>query len=150
MAFEVGRHVIGYEVQKVLAAVDWFSSQGGGKPVGVFGYGEGGLLALYAAAADTRIEVAAVSGYFQPRHEFWREPVYRNVWGLLTEFGDAEIAGLIAPRPLLIEASRGPEVPGPPEASKELGTGAAPGRLTSPQPEEVRQEFDRAKPVLRS
>jgi hypothetical protein len=27
MAFEVGRHVIGYEIQKTLAAVDWFTQQ---------------------------------------------------------------------------------------------------------------------------
>src|SRR6185369_2817182 len=25
MSFEMGRHIIGYEVQKVLAAVDWFA-----------------------------------------------------------------------------------------------------------------------------
>ncbi len=29
-AFEVGRHLIGYEVQKVLAAVDWFAKEGEG------------------------------------------------------------------------------------------------------------------------
>ena len=63
----MGRHLIGYEVQKVLAAVDWFAGDGGGRPVGVVGYGEGGLLALYAAALDERIRVAAVSGYFNPR-----------------------------------------------------------------------------------
>ena len=27
MAFEVGRHIIGYEVQKVLAGVDWFTQR---------------------------------------------------------------------------------------------------------------------------
>jgi hypothetical protein len=27
MAFEMGRHIIGYEVQKVLAAIDWFASE---------------------------------------------------------------------------------------------------------------------------
>ena len=27
MAFEAGRHIIGYEVQKVLAAVDWFTRE---------------------------------------------------------------------------------------------------------------------------
>ena len=36
-------------------------------PVGVMGYGEGGLIALYAAALDTRVQAAEVSGYFQPR-----------------------------------------------------------------------------------
>src|SRR5947209_291149 len=54
-AFELGRHLIGYEVQKVLAGVDWFASGGGKKAkVGVLGVGEGGMLALYAAALDTR------------------------------------------------------------------------------------------------
>ncbi len=27
MAYEVGQHIIGYEVQKVLAAVDWFEKR---------------------------------------------------------------------------------------------------------------------------
>src|SRR5262249_55597568 len=54
MSFQMGRHIIGYEVQKLLAIVDWFAQQQETTPVGVFGYGEGGLLALYAAAVDTR------------------------------------------------------------------------------------------------
>ncbi len=46
-AFEMGRHVIGYEVQKVLAAVDWFDRRGPQGQVGrVAGYAEGGLIAL--------------------------------------------------------------------------------------------------------
>jgi hypothetical protein len=71
MAFEVGRHVIGYEIQKILAAVDWFASESTRAPVpiGVMGYGEGGLLALYSAAMDSRIDAAVVSGYFQHREE---------------------------------------------------------------------------------
>src|SRR4030095_1924860 len=77
MAFEVGRHIIGYEVQKVLAAVDWFSRENRrhNAPIAVAGYGEGGLLAFYSAAIDPRIQAAAVSGYFQPREELWKEPV---------------------------------------------------------------------------
>ena len=57
MAFEMGRHVIGYEVQRILALVDFFSAQDAPEdvPVGVFGYGEGGLLALYSGALDERI-----------------------------------------------------------------------------------------------
>src|SRR5262249_9880731 len=58
-AFEMGRHIIGYEVQKVLAAVDQFTLlnkvQMVDIPVGVAGIGEGGLLALYSAALDTRL-----------------------------------------------------------------------------------------------
>ena len=110
-AFHMGRHVIGYEVQKVRAAVDWFAAR---RPatakIGVAGYGEGGLIAFYSAAADTRIDAAWVSGYFDSRQAVWNEPIYRNVWGLLREFGDSEIATLIAPRALTIEYSRPPDI----------------------------------------
>ena len=44
-AFELGQHIIGYEVQKVLALVDWLSKQAGSDKkarIGVFGHGEGG------------------------------------------------------------------------------------------------------------
>jgi len=145
MAFEMGRHIIGYEVQKILAAVDWFAHEAGGRtlPIGVIGYGEGGLLALYSGAADTRIDVVLVSGYFQSRQEIWKEPIYRNVWGLLYEFGDAELASLIAPRKLIIEASKGPEVEGPPPV-RDGRSGAAPGRLVSPSLESMESEFNRA------
>src|SRR5206468_255549 len=44
-AYHMGRHVIGYEVQSVLAAVDWLRQQHGQEmKVGVCGYGEGGLI----------------------------------------------------------------------------------------------------------
>jgi len=109
-AFHMGRHVIGYEVQKVLAAVDWFHRRDPGAKIGVAGYGEGGLIAFYSAAADTRIDAALVSGYFDNRQAVWSEPIYRNVWGLLREFGDAELATLIAPRRLVVEYSPTPEV----------------------------------------
>jgi dienelactone hydrolase len=146
-AFEMGRHIIGYEVQKVLAAVDWFVAEnrrhGKNRPVAVAGYGEGGLIAFYSAALDERIAAALVSGYFEKREGVWREPIYRNVWALLDEFGDAEIAGLIAPRALVVEACRGPEAGGPPPA-RDGRKGAAPGELAAPPLESVRAEFDRA------
>ena len=70
MACEMGRHVIGYEVQKLLALVDFFAAQPVPEdvPVGVFGYGEGGLLALYSGALDERIAAVGVSGYFPQPH----------------------------------------------------------------------------------
>ena len=147
MAYQLGRHIIGYEVQKVLSLVDWMSLHDDG-PIGVIGYGEGGLIALYSAAVDTRIQATAVSGYFQSRQAVWREPIYRNVWGLLHEFGDADIASLIAPRPLIIEASRGPEIAEPPPRRDGRG-GAAPGQLVSPPVESVKAEFDRARDFYR-
>jgi dienelactone hydrolase len=152
MAYEVGRHIIGYEVQKVLAAVDWFARENDrhSAPIGVAGYGEGGLLAFYSAALDPRIRTAAVSSYFQAREEVWKEPVYRDVWGLLHEFGDAEIASLIAPRALIVEASRGPQVDGPPPATRERAGATPNGRLTTPPLESVRSEIERAHGFLAS
>ena len=152
MAYETGRHVIGYEVQKVLAAVDWFTSENKthAAPIAVAGYGEGGLLALYSAAVDTRIQAAAVSGYFQARQDVWKEPVYRDIWGLLHEFGDAELASLIAPRALIVEASRGPKVDGPPPVTKERTNATPNGKLDTPAIASVRAEVERAKPFFAS
>jgi dienelactone hydrolase len=148
MSFEVGRHIIGYEVQKVLAAVDWFARENATRPIpiGVVGYGEGGLVALYSAALDPRVRATMVSGYFQSRQKLWTEPVYRDVWALLCEFGDAELASLIAPRALIVEASRGPEVDGPPPPTKERQGATPNGRLTTPALDSVRAEVERSKP----
>ena len=131
-AFELGRHVIGYELQKVLACIDWFyserelSSGSDGmisNPIGVAGYGEGGMLALYAAALDERIDVSCVSGFFGSRDGLWKEPVDRNAFGLLTDFGGAELACMTYPRSLFIDFRPGPKVDVPSE-------GGAPGTLT--------------------
>ena len=147
MAFEVGRHIIGLEVQTVLAAVDWFISENAKRPLptGVIGYGEGGLLALYSAAIDTRIDATAVSGHFQAR-EIWKEPIYRDVWGLTREFGDAELASLVVPRALVVEACKVPEVSGPPPATEGRQNFACPnGTLATPALESVQKEIDRAR-----
>jgi dienelactone hydrolase len=144
-AYEMGRHIVGYEVQKVMAAVDWSAgaSSTPDEKIAVAGYGEGGLIALYAAASDTRIKAALVSGYFDSRQNVWQEPIYRNVFGLLEEFGDAEIASLIAPRRLIVEQNDGPSVGGPPKP-REGRSGAAPGKLTPPDYNAVEAEVARA------
>lgn len=109
-AFHMGRHIIGYEIQRILATIDWARKHSPHQPVGVAGYGEGGLLAFYSAALDTRIKTTLVCGYFSPRENLWSEPIYRNVWGFLREFGNAEVASLIAPRALIIEHCPFPRV----------------------------------------
>lgn len=147
-AFHMGRHPIGYEVQKVMSAVDWFKqSAHKDLKIGVAGYCEGGLIAFYSAAVDKMIDAVLVSGYFNSRQEVWNEPIYRNVWGLLTEFGDAEIASLIAPRSLVVEHSR---IPSHLENSGDEGfqpdkytyTGHK-GKLETPRFQDVQSEFNR-------
>ena len=120
MAYPMGRHVIGFEVQKVLAAVDWFAKQADGRPISVYGYGEGGVVAFFAGALDERITNVTVSGFTADRRGTWREPIYRNVWGIARDFGD--LTALIRPRKLMMEERRGPAVASLPEP-------AAPGFL---------------------
>ncbi|MHB8862513.1 MAG: dienelactone hydrolase family protein [Pirellulaceae bacterium] len=143
-AFELGRHLIGYEVQKILAGVDWLAQeqQTQDPRVAVVGWGEGGMLALYSSALDPRIDVTCVSGYFEPRERLWQTPIDRNVFGLLEQFGDAELATMVAPRTLFIEAARGPEVMLPP------GQGGAPAQLATPALEGVRREVERAQSLV--
>ncbi len=151
-AFMLGRHVIGYEIQKVLAAIDWMAGRNpnAGVKTGVIGWGEGGLLAFYSAALDTRIAAACVSGYFGGRLQVWQQPLDRNVFGLLEQFGDAEVAAMIAPRNLIIEAARGPEVTlrggGGWRAAQRFN--GAPASLVSPKLNEVRSEFERARALV--
>lgn len=143
-AFELGRHLIGYEVQKVLAAVDWLAQEQKSEnpQVTVVGWGEGGLLALFSAALDPRIDETCVSGYFEPRETIWKTPLDRNVFGLLQRFGDAELASMIAPRKLIVEAAQGPHVVLPP------GQGGAPAELTTPDVAAVRREVERARALV--
>jgi len=149
--YEVGRHVIGYELQKIFSAIDWFESQnraeGRNVPIGVAGYGEGGLLALSASALDTRISSTLVSGYFSEREEMWQEPIYRNIFGFLKYFGDAELAVMSWPRTLVVEYANGPEINGPPKRSKGR-SGAAPGSLNTPLLRQVNNEFQRAEEMI--
>jgi dienelactone hydrolase len=155
-AYELGRHVIGYEVQKVLAAVDWFCREKDHPPVGVAGYGEGGLVAFYSGAVDERIRATAVVGYFGPREGVWREPIYRNVFGLLREFGDAEVALLVdlpvvadatRTRHLLVGDGKRPAVSGPPAPRAGRG-GAAPGAIEQPDKAAVDGEYERVAKLV--
>jgi dienelactone hydrolase len=131
MAYEMGRTLTGYEVQKVLAAVDWFTQTDQKLKVGVIGYGDGGMIALYAGALDERIAAVQVSGYFDHRERLYQEPIDRNVCGLLREFGDAELGAMIHPRKFVADVkSHAPTWAGPAPSKPGRG-GAAPGRLSS-------------------
>jgi len=144
-AFELGRHILGYEIQKVLAAVDWLETRHSGEAtIGVVGYGEGGLVALYSAALDPRIDGALVSGCFSSMHQTWQEPIDRNVFGLLQRFGGAELCCLVWPRALVIETAPVPKVCIP------AGLGGAPGAIVEPSIEEVGRELKRAQTLARA
>lgn len=144
-SYELGRHLIGYEVQKALALVDWFKSQPEQVPLLIAGIGEGGMQALHAAAIDERIDSVYSAGYFGPREGVWQESIERNVFGLLRDLGDAEIASLIAPRPLVLQHLFYPNRIVSMEAEKGARAIAAPGKLTAPDLAAFDAEIARAR-----
>ncbi|MCA9038476.1 MAG: dienelactone hydrolase family protein, partial [Planctomycetaceae bacterium] len=135
-AFELGRTLAGYEVQMTLSLVDWYSESDPDNAIGVLGYGEGGMLALFSGGLDTRIDVTCVSGFFGPREQSWKEPIDRNFAGLLKNFGEQELAALIAPRGLIVEQSRGPEM-------ILEGNGGGPASLTVVEDQLAAKQFRR-------
>ncbi len=140
-AFELGRHLLGYQVHECMAAAEYLLNLEPNKPLMIAGWGEGGWIALFTAAVDERIDGALVSGHFGPRENIWAEPIHRNVFGLLNRFGDAELAALVAPRTLVIDPTPGPSV-------ELAGLGGAPGKLHGPTLSEVLEEFQCAGKLL--
>jgi cephalosporin-C deacetylase-like acetyl esterase len=152
-SFELGRSPIGYEVQKVAAAVDALRGRSTAllapdARIGVAGYGTGGRIALFAAALDDRIHAAFVSGAFGPREQMWQEPIDGNLQGFLREFGDAELAAMVSPRDLILEDAPPPIVTGPP-APGQGRSGAALGKLTAPTRAELRRVATEAMQIPR-
>jgi cephalosporin-C deacetylase-like acetyl esterase len=111
--FIVGRTMVGLEVQQALALRQFLASRRevALKPIAVMGEGQGGMTALYAGALDEQFAGVASLDYFQQRENCWQEPVDQMLYGQLNEFGDAEVAALIAPRPLFIVTSSGGAIP---------------------------------------
>lgn len=132
--FELGRHLLGYELHKVLAGVDWLAREAppSSARLGIIGYGEGGLLALSAKALDPRIEAGCVSGYLTHTRRYWEEPLDRNLFGLLAHLSDVELADLGSAGRLVVEAAHGPGVHLPSE-------GGAPAQMTWPAPDDTRR-----------
>jgi dienelactone hydrolase len=160
MAYEMGRTLVGYEVQKVLAVVDWFAANDKKVPVGVIGVGEGGRVALYAAAVDDRIRALHVACAFGPRQGVHEEPLDRNLWNEVRAFGDAEVASLVAnqndlttrvtvyPTDVKVKLPEGtwPQWDGP--NTKAGKGGAAPGGIKSIPVEDIVREQKRLQGLL--
>jgi cephalosporin-C deacetylase-like acetyl esterase len=139
-AFVQGRHVLGMEVQKVLALADAHAESGDKAPLFLVGEGEGGLIALIAAALDERFKAVFVSGVFGPMEGLWAEPIYRNIQGFVRDFGAAELAAMMAPRQLVISSEAWPSVSTP--EGKSI---AAPGEIKRPSDETINKEVQLAR-----
>lgn len=108
-SFHMGRHLLGYEAQAVLSATDILLKADSAQKVFCGGYGEGGLVALLAAAADERILGTMASGYLGQEVPSWEQPLFRNIQAFESELGLSGLMRLQQGRPLLIHAVGGPE-----------------------------------------
>ena len=104
----LGEHVTGWMVWDSMRGIDYLTSRPDVDParIGVTGNSGGGLNTLYTAALDSRVAVAVITGY---TFEFNNWIKYGGAHGTCSYIPDLfhemewfEIAGLIAPRPLLM------------------------------------------------
>lgn len=103
-----GYHLLTLDLWDGMKALDYLGTRKEADltRVGCFGVSFGGTMTLFLTAADTRISAACVSGYLAPTagtFPGWGVCGSQTLPGLL-QWGDrAEVAGLICPRPLLVQ-----------------------------------------------
>jgi dienelactone hydrolase len=108
-AFHLGRPLPGQRVSDVMQLIDWALARRDTdrRRVVITGNSGGGMLTVFAAAADTRITAAAPSCYFSTFADsilaMWHCPC-NFVPGLQQVAEMSDLAGLIAPRPMLVIA----------------------------------------------
>jgi dienelactone hydrolase len=105
----LGKPLLGSRVWDAMRAVDLLQQLGAVDPqrIGIMGISGGGAVALFAAALEPHIQAAVISGYFCTFRDSilaLQHCACNYVPGLLQDAEMGDIAALIAPRPLLIEA----------------------------------------------
>ena len=109
LAFHLGMSVVGLRVHDGLRLVDFLQTQEEFdiNRLGAMGISGGGMHTFFSACLDTRIRACVVSGYFST----FRDSILAmshcacNFVPGLAEFGEMhDLAALIAPRPMLVEA----------------------------------------------
>lgn len=149
LGFNLGRHPVGYDIERTLTSLQLlksnFKKSGQTRKIILVGTGDGAVVAQNVAAiAPELIDAVVLHGDFGPPEVVWQEPISRNVFGQLTNFGDAELASLMLPAHVVIEAGQLPDGDSPPEPKVGEAKIAAPGMIKSPELSEVKKEFERA------
>ncbi|MBA3994678.1 MAG: hypothetical protein C0469_14265 [Cyanobacteria bacterium DS2.3.42] len=106
-----GDSLIGYRVYDALRAIDYLQSRNdiNKDSIATVGVSAGGAISLFAAALDTRVKCAVVSCFLNDINSSLLSHIHcgcNYVPNLGKEFRLSDIGGLIAPRLLLIEASK--------------------------------------------
>jgi dienelactone hydrolase len=107
----IGQTMAGYRVFETLRCLDYLHTRDDvdADRIGCMGISGGGLVCSFAAAIDNRISAAVVSGYtntFQASILSIHHCIDNYVPGLSLVAEMPDLLGLIAPRPLLIEAGK--------------------------------------------
>lgn len=95
MAFPLGRHPLGLEVQKVLAFLDWWKQRHREQLVEVAGAGDGAWIAAFAGVLDPRIALVDTGYLGLEPPSFRNQPLYRNIFGLARHFSEEDIRALL-------------------------------------------------------
>jgi len=107
----MGKTLGGYRVYETIRAIDYLMTRDDADPgrIGCTGISGGGLVSAFTSALDERIGAAVVSGYtntFEDSIMSIRHCIDNYIPGILELAEMPDLIGLIAPRPLLIEAGR--------------------------------------------
>jgi predicted esterase len=107
----MGHTMAGHRVYETIRVADYLLTRSDVQAdrIGIMGISGGGLVALFAAALDERIRAAVISGYvnmFKDSILSIHHCVDNYIPGLGRHAEMPDIAGLVAPRPLLVESGK--------------------------------------------
>lgn len=105
----LGIYILSLNIWDMMRVIDYLETREEVNPkrIGMMGLSYGGTMTAFTAALDSRIAAADIMGYINPWAEFAIK--HGNFCGVqlipevYTYFETHDIAGLIAPRPLLLE-----------------------------------------------
>jgi cephalosporin-C deacetylase-like acetyl esterase len=108
-AILLNKSLIGLHLVEIQRRLDELAAAG---PVALYGKGNGGVLALYAAALDGRVQKAVVDGAVLSYMDIAQARIH-DAWeivipGVLKSFDLPDLARAIAPRPLVLIDPRTP------------------------------------------
>jgi dienelactone hydrolase len=109
LASHLGFTILGFRLYEMKRLIDYLTSRNefDVSRMGVMGISGGGMLAFFLAALEKRIKASVISGYFCTFKDsiLAMEHCSCNFVPGLAQFGEMyDLAGLIAPRPMLVEA----------------------------------------------
>jgi dienelactone hydrolase len=109
MATMLGYNLLALDIWDMQRAVDYLQQHALVDPdrIGMTGLSQGGTMTLFTTAFEPRIKAAVCSGYFNSWWDCalipWNMCGSQILFGVLEWFDHLELAGMIAPRPFLVE-----------------------------------------------